>query len=65
MAPFRRSLLDDEPFQRRIAISGVTPAVDISETDKAYEVTVDLLALGTEKPNHYDKGKAHLIAATQ
>jgi HSP20 family protein len=41
-APFRHLFLDVEPFHRRVAISGVTPAVDISETDKAYEITVDV-----------------------
>ncbi|MGE5162786.1 MAG: Hsp20/alpha crystallin family protein [Sphingobacteriales bacterium] len=36
--PFRRSWLTAEPLWRRAA----TPAVDITESDKAYDVTVEL-----------------------
>ncbi len=40
--PFRRSLLDMEPFRRAEAAMGAMPAVDITETDKAYEITAEL-----------------------
>jgi HSP20 family protein len=38
--PFRRSLVTAEP--RRAVIWGAVPAVDITESDKAYDVTVEL-----------------------
>ena len=41
-APFRRSTFDVEPFFRREIEWPTTPAVDVSETDKAYEVTAEL-----------------------
>ncbi len=41
-APFRRSVFDIEPFWRRPLKWGAAPAVDIVETDDAYEVTADL-----------------------
>jgi HSP20 family protein len=40
--PFRRSLLDIEPFRRTGAVFGAIPAVDVVETDKAYEITAEL-----------------------
>jgi HSP20 family protein len=40
--PFRRSAFDIEPFWRRELSWAATPAVDITEGDKAYEVTADL-----------------------
>ncbi len=40
-APFRRSMLSLEPFWRREA-GLTTPAVDIAETENAYEITADL-----------------------
>ena len=40
--PFRRSVFDVEPFWRRQLKWGSAPAVDIVETDNAYEVTADL-----------------------
>ena len=41
-SPFRRSVFDLEPFwQRELSWAG-TPAVDITESDKAYEITAEL-----------------------
>lgn len=40
--PFRRSLLAAEPLWRREATWGVAPAVDITESEKAYEITAEL-----------------------
>ncbi len=40
--PFRRSVFEVEPFWRRQLKWGGAPAVDIVETDTAYEVTADL-----------------------
>jgi len=41
-SPFRRSFFDVEPFRRAEAAFGAVPAVDITETDKAYEITAEL-----------------------
>jgi HSP20 family protein len=43
--PFRRSGFDVEPFWRRELSWRGTPAVDITETDKAYEITAELPGL--------------------
>ena len=41
-SPFRRSMFNVEPFWRReLSFAGV-PAVDITESEKAYEVTAEL-----------------------
>lgn len=40
--PFRRSMFDVEPFWRRELTWIATPAVDIVEKDKAYEITAEL-----------------------
>ena len=39
---FRRSLFDIEPFRRTGTVFGAVPAVDVVETDKAYEITAEL-----------------------
>ena len=39
---FRHSVRDMEPFGRRELTWGAAPRVDISESDKAYEIAVDL-----------------------
>ena len=44
-APSYRSLLDIEPFWRRNLGSSVTPAIDIVEKEKAFEVTAELPGL--------------------
>jgi HSP20 family protein len=44
-APSYRSLLDIEPFWRRDFGFTVTPAIDIVEKDKAFEVTAELPGL--------------------
>lgn len=44
-APSYRSLLDMEPFWRRDFGMNVTPAIDIVEKDKAFEVTAELPGL--------------------
>ena len=44
-APSYRSLLDSEPFWRRDFGFNVTPAIDIVEKDKAFEVTAELPGL--------------------
>src|SRR5579872_2775967 len=41
-APAQRSLFDVEPFWRGELSWGKTPAVDITETPKGYEVTAEL-----------------------
>ncbi len=40
--PFRRSALEVEPFWRRGETWATAPAMDVAETDKAYEVTAEL-----------------------
>jgi HSP20 family protein len=40
--PFRRAAFDVEPFWRRELSWRGAPAVDITETDKAYEITAEL-----------------------
>ena len=40
--PFRRSLLAAEPLWRHAVSWGATPAVDITQSDKGYDVTVEL-----------------------
>jgi len=40
--PFRRSLLTAEPLWRRAVSWGAAPAVDITQSDKGYDVTVEL-----------------------
>lgn len=44
-APSYRSLLDMEPFWRRDFAFSVTPAIDIVEKEKAFEVTAELPGL--------------------
>ena len=41
-SPFRRSLFAAEPFWRRELSWTAAPAVDVTESDKAYEVTAEL-----------------------
>jgi HSP20 family protein len=41
-SPFRRSVFDMEPLWRGELTSATTPAVDIAEKDKAYEITAEL-----------------------
>ncbi len=41
-SPFGRSLFDIEPFRRTEAAFGAVPAVDVTQTDKGYEVTAEL-----------------------
>ena len=41
-APFRRSMFDFAPFWNREGLSAATPAVDVAETEKAYEITAEL-----------------------
>jgi HSP20 family protein len=41
-APFRRSVFDLAPFWTREGTSPTAPAVDIAETEKAYEITAEL-----------------------
>jgi HSP20 family molecular chaperone IbpA len=42
-SPFGRSFFDIEPFQRAGAGFGVSvPAVDVTQTDKGYEITAEL-----------------------
>jgi HSP20 family protein len=40
--PFRRSSFNLEPFWQTDATWGATPAVDVVEKDKAYEITAEL-----------------------
>jgi HSP20 family protein len=41
-SPLRRSVLDTEPFFHRAMTASAAPAVDVVETDKAYEMTADV-----------------------
>ena len=41
-SPFRRSVSDLQPFWRRDLTWGTTPAMDVIETDKGYEITAEL-----------------------
>ncbi len=41
-SPFRRSFFDVEPFRRVKAALAAVPAVDITETEKAYEIAAEL-----------------------
>jgi HSP20 family protein len=41
-SPFRGSFFNVAPFRRGEAAFGAVPAVDVSETDKAYEITAEL-----------------------
>ena len=45
LSPFRRTAFEVEPFWRRELSWTSAPAVDIAETDKAYEITADLPGL--------------------
>jgi HSP20 family protein len=45
-APFRRSVFDVEPFSRRELTWAATPAMDVAETDKAYEIAAELPGMG-------------------
>jgi HSP20 family protein len=40
--PYRRSIFAAEPFWRRKLSWPATPAVDVAETDKTYEITAEL-----------------------
>ena len=42
LTPFGRGLFDIEPFWRRELISHGSPAVDITEKDKSFEITAEL-----------------------
>jgi HSP20 family protein len=44
-APFRRATFDVAPFWRRELGLGSAPAVDIAETEKAFEITADMPGL--------------------
>ncbi len=41
-SPFGRSFFDIEPFRRSEAAFGVVPAVNVTQTDKGYEITAEL-----------------------
>ena len=41
-SPFGRSLFDIEPFRRAETAFGAVPAVDVTQTDKGYEITAEL-----------------------
>jgi HSP20 family protein len=45
MLPFRRSVFDLEPFWRQERAIASAPAVDVAETDKAFEITAELPGL--------------------
>lgn len=45
MLPFRRSVFDREPLWRRERNIASMPAVDVAETDKAFEITAELPGL--------------------
>jgi HSP20 family protein len=41
-SPFGRSFFDLEPFRRGEGTFGAVPAVDVTQTDKGYEITAEL-----------------------
>ena len=41
-SPFGRSLFDIQPFWQRESTWATAPAVDVAETEKAYEITAEL-----------------------
>jgi len=41
-SPFGRSFFDIEPFRRAETVFGSVPAVDITQSDKGYEITAEL-----------------------
>jgi len=41
-SPFGRSFFDIEPFRRAETAFGAVPAVDVTQTDKGYEITAEL-----------------------
>ena len=41
-SPFGRSFFDIEPFRRAETVFGSVPAVDVTQTDKGYEITAEL-----------------------
>ena len=41
-SPFDRSFFDVEPFRRAQTTLGAMPAVDVTQTDKGYEITAEL-----------------------
>jgi HSP20 family protein len=41
-SPFGRSFFDIDPFRRSEAAFGVVPAVNVTQTDKGYEITAEL-----------------------
>jgi len=41
-SPFQRSFFDVEPFGRGELTRTAAPAIDVSQTDKAYEITAEL-----------------------
>src|SRR5215471_21235457 len=50
-SPFRRSTFDIEPFWRREAAWTAVPAVDVAESDKAYEITAELPGMDEKNIN--------------
>jgi HSP20 family protein len=44
-SPFARSFFDVEPFRRGEGTFGAVPAVDVTQTDKGYEITAELPGL--------------------
>ena len=41
-SPFGRSFFDIDPFRRSEAAFGMVPAVNVTQTDKGYEITAEL-----------------------
>ena len=54
-APSYRSLLDMEPFWRRDLGFTVTPAIDIVEKEKAFEVTAEIPGLDAKNVDQEEK----------
>ena len=48
-SPLGRSLFDIEPAWRTQSAMSAMPAVDVTETDKAYEIAAELPGAGSER----------------